>query len=62
MSTGQDLSVIDEITEAGCLYLLITGGEPLLRNDFSRDLQPCKKMRAYSHHFYKWNIGHRQDR
>ena len=23
-----------EIKEAGCLYLLLTGGEPLLREDF----------------------------
>src|SRR4030042_1611426 len=34
MDTGKILSVIDEICEAGCLYLLITGGEPLLREDF----------------------------
>jgi radical SAM protein with 4Fe4S-binding SPASM domain len=34
MDTGKILSVIDEICEAGCLYLLITGGEPLLRKDF----------------------------
>lgn len=34
MSAGRILSLIDEITEAGCLYLLITGGEPLLRDDF----------------------------
>lgn len=27
-------SIIDEVTELGCLSLLITGGEPLLRNDF----------------------------
>lgn len=26
--------IIDQITEAGCLWLLITGGEPLLREDF----------------------------
>lgn len=26
--------IIDEITEAGCLWLLLTGGEPLLRPDF----------------------------
>ena len=34
MDTGMILSVIDETCEAGCLYLLITGGEPLLRKDF----------------------------
>lgn len=27
--------LIDEITDAGCLYLLLTGGEPLLREDFN---------------------------
>lgn len=26
--------ILDEITEAGCLYLLLTGGEPMLRPDF----------------------------
>jgi len=34
LSTGKWLSIIDEITAAGCLDLLITGGEPLLRPDF----------------------------
>lgn len=32
--TARMLSIIDEITDAGCLYLLLTGGEPLLREDF----------------------------
>ena len=26
--------ILDEITDAGCLWLLLTGGEPLLRKDF----------------------------
>jgi radical SAM protein with 4Fe4S-binding SPASM domain len=34
MGTRRVLSLIDEITEQGCLYLLITGGEPFLRKDF----------------------------
>jgi radical SAM protein with 4Fe4S-binding SPASM domain len=34
LGTDQWISIIDEITDAGCLYLLITGGEPLLRKDF----------------------------
>lgn len=34
LSTKKIISIIDEITEAGCLFLLITGGEPLLRKDF----------------------------
>lgn len=35
MSTEQICSLLDEATEAGCLNLLITGGEPLLRRDFT---------------------------
>ena len=35
MDTSRLLSIIDEITDAGCLYLLITGGEPFLRKDFA---------------------------
>ncbi len=35
LSTAQWTNIIDDITDAGCLYLLITGGEPLLRNDFA---------------------------
>jgi radical SAM protein with 4Fe4S-binding SPASM domain len=34
MSSDRVHSLLDEITEAGCLYLLITGGDPLLRDDF----------------------------
>ena len=34
MSTAQVLDVIDQITEAGCLYLSITGGDPMMRRDF----------------------------
>lgn len=34
MSTELIISVIDQIAEAGCLFFLITGGEPLLRPDF----------------------------
>ncbi|MBW1897011.1 MAG: radical SAM protein, partial [Deltaproteobacteria bacterium] len=35
LSTAQWISIIDEITEAGCLHLLISGGEPLTRRDFA---------------------------
>lgn len=34
MDTKQILSILDDITKTGCLYFLITGGEPLLRRDF----------------------------
>lgn len=35
LETDLWLSIIDEVAEAGCLYLLITGGEPFLRRDFA---------------------------
>lgn len=35
MGTARVLSLLDEMTAAGCLNLLITGGEPLLREDFA---------------------------
>jgi radical SAM protein with 4Fe4S-binding SPASM domain len=34
MGTAKILDIIDQVTDAGCLYLLLTGGEPLLRDDF----------------------------
>jgi MoaA/NifB/PqqE/SkfB family radical SAM enzyme len=36
LDTAQWQRVMDEITDAGCLYFLITGGEPLLRKDFGQ--------------------------
>lgn len=43
LDTDRLLSVIDEITDAGCLYLLITGGEPFLRKDFVEIYRHAKK-------------------
>ncbi len=34
LETEQWLGLLDQIAEAGCLFLLITGGDPLLRPDF----------------------------
>lgn len=34
MDFKQICAVLDELNDAGCLWLLITGGEPLLRHDF----------------------------
>ena len=42
MDTSRLLSIIDEITEAGCLYLLISGGEPFLRKDFTEIYRHAK--------------------
>lgn len=43
MSTKHVVSVLDQITEAGCLYFLITGGEPLLRKDFPEIYRHAKE-------------------
>jgi len=34
-STGEVKTSLKEWADAGCLYLLITGGDPLMRNDFA---------------------------
>ena len=34
MNTEEVFRVIDEIADAGCLWMLLTGGEPLAREDF----------------------------
>ncbi len=43
LSTAEWLGIINEIKEAGCLYLLLTGGEPLLREDFPRIYRHAKE-------------------
>jgi radical SAM protein with 4Fe4S-binding SPASM domain len=43
LSSGQWKKIISEIKEAGCLYLLLTGGEPLLREDFPEIYSFVKK-------------------
>jgi radical SAM protein with 4Fe4S-binding SPASM domain len=35
LDAGRVCSLIDEIADAGCLFLLLTGGEPMLRGDFA---------------------------
>ena len=34
MATGLIFDIVDQITDAGCLFVVVTGGEPLLRKDF----------------------------
>lgn len=43
LSTGEVCDILDQIAEAGCLWLLITGGEPLLRKDFLEIYTYAKK-------------------
>ena len=35
LSTGDFNGIVDQLAEAGCLWLLLTGGEPLVRTDFT---------------------------
>ena len=43
LGTGQWLKIIGDIKNGGCLYLLLTGGEPLLRDDFPEIYSFAKK-------------------
>jgi len=42
METDTVLRVLDECTAAGCLSMLLTGGEPLLRRDFAQIYRHAK--------------------
>jgi radical SAM protein with 4Fe4S-binding SPASM domain len=43
MKTDEVLGILDQIAEAGCLWFLMTGGEPLLRKDTLEILIHAKK-------------------
>ena len=43
MKTDEILRILDQISEAGCLWFLMTGGEPLLRQDILEILIHAKK-------------------
>lgn len=43
LETDKWFSVIDEIADVGCLFLLISGGEPILREDFPEIYTHAKK-------------------
>ena len=43
LSTAEVKRILDEITEMGCLWLLITGGDPLIRKDFPEIWEYAKK-------------------
>ncbi len=44
MSTEQAKSVIDQICASGCLYLVITGGDPMVRKDFPEVYRYAKEQ------------------
>ena len=43
IGTKRILALLDEIAEAGCLYILFTGGEPFLREDFPEIYRHAKE-------------------
>ncbi len=43
LTTEEIFDVLDQIAEAGCLWLLLTGGEPLVRKDFLEIYAYAKK-------------------
>lgn len=43
LNYSQICRIIDEITQAGCLWLTLTGGEPLMRKDFQEIYLYAKK-------------------
>jgi radical SAM protein with 4Fe4S-binding SPASM domain len=43
LTTGEICHILDQIAAAGCLWLLLTGGEPLLRRDFLEIYSYAKK-------------------
>jgi radical SAM protein with 4Fe4S-binding SPASM domain len=36
LTTGEVCNIIDQVVDEGCLFVLFTGGEPLLRSDFAQ--------------------------
>jgi MoaA/NifB/PqqE/SkfB family radical SAM enzyme len=43
LSTEKVCDILDQIADAGCLWLLLTGGEPLVRRDFLEIYTYAKK-------------------
>ncbi|MEM7411659.1 MAG: radical SAM protein [Myxococcota bacterium] len=43
LSTSEIIDVIDEMVSMGCLFLLLTGGDPLLRKDFPEIYRHAKQ-------------------
>jgi len=43
LTTDEIKRILDELVEAGCLWLLLTGGEPMVRRDFPEILRYAKQ-------------------
>ena len=45
--------ILDQIVDEGCLWLLLTGGEPLIRTDFIDVLYLCQEERVVYFSFHQ---------
>lgn len=43
LTTTQIMGIVDQMADAGCLFLVLTGGEPLLRPDFAEIYRYAKQ-------------------
>lgn len=43
LKTAEVKEILDQVARAGCLFLLMTGGEPLLRSDFTEIYQHARQ-------------------
>ena len=43
LSTQQWFDLIDQFVAAGCLYITLTGGDPMMRRDFADIYRHCKE-------------------
>lgn len=44
LSTDQIIAILDKIADSGCLFLVFTGGEPLLRPDFPEIYMHARRL------------------
>ena len=66
LSTAEIQNILDQIVDQGCLWLLLTGGEPFLRPDFL-DIYTYAKKKGYttgvvdpgdtSPNMWDWKLG-----
>jgi len=60
LTTGEIYHTLDQIAAAGCLWLLITCGEPLLRRDF-QEIYAYAKKRGFVTTVITPALGQRRD-
>ncbi len=51
LSTKEVFSIFDQLVEAGCLHLVLTGGEPLMRKDILSLIDYARRIGLFIHLF-----------